>query len=779
MAVCTSNVFNSHRDGIGKTFSFQYFLCANRPIYLKGIFILLLFLFASYCIAQNQVVYLNDKITNEPIAFARVKLVSENKKTEYHFSLDSLGKLTLPKNELYQVSITAIGYKAYSGKISPEDKIIFLEPDNINLENVVVTGEMKPVLADKSIYTVNVLNKHEIDLKAANNLGDALKGELGIQYRSEGVFGDFMRIQGLSGEHVKILIDGIPIAGRIGGVIDLNQLNLYSIDHIEIIKGPMSVIYGSDAMAGVINIITKKTVNKNIVAEIQAYYETVGIYNFNAYASKTLGKHSLEGHFARNFNSGWSPDANSRYKYFKPKMLYSGGLSYNYQSSNILFKLRSDLLYEELHDPDSVHLSVKRTDNSDSTYGVYLATDYYHYTTRSNSSMDFNYMFNPRSSFTVQTGYSFYKKTKITYYKNLVDLSQEQASDPMLSDTTRYNLFLVRGTFNYEPDAKIKLQTGINYSPEQINSQRTQGIQRITDIAAFASLIYAPSGFISLQPGVRIIHNSNFEAPLIYSFNLLLNPANFQIRLSYGKSFRAPSLKELYMEFVDNNHHVFGNPELQAETGSSLGLSCNYKLAFAGLTFMPEGTLFYNSIENAIQLAIDPSRPGWGYYFNIAESKYKTEGYTLALHANLKNGFSTSAGISTTGKSTLNETNNFVFSTDYTLQTNYLNSKYGMEASLQYKYSGPYYDYVGTFDESFVLQGIQEQQFASYNLMDLVLIKHFAKSGISISAGIKNIFDVTTIDSKGTLDIHGGGSNFVLAGYGRTYFLKLIWKIGG
>ena len=75
--------------------------------------------------------------------------------------------------------------------------------------------------------------------------------------------GSSLKIKGLSGNNVKILIDGVPVIGRMGGNIDLSQLNLYNIDHIEMVEGPMSVMYGSDALAGAINIITKENRNSN------------------------------------------------------------------------------------------------------------------------------------------------------------------------------------------------------------------------------------------------------------------------------------------------------------------------------------------------------------------------------------------------------------------------------------------------------------------------------------------------------------------------------------
>ena len=71
-----------------------------------------------------------------------------------------------------------------------------------------------------------------------------------------------MSMQGISGENVKILIDGVPVLGRLDGNIDLSKINLNDVDQIKVIEGPQSVSYGTNGMAGTINIIIKKDQKK-------------------------------------------------------------------------------------------------------------------------------------------------------------------------------------------------------------------------------------------------------------------------------------------------------------------------------------------------------------------------------------------------------------------------------------------------------------------------------------------------------------------------------------
>ena len=90
---------------------------------------------------------------------------------------------------------------------------------------------------------------------------DALNNELNIRFSQDlATGGSDITMMGLKGQNVKILIDGLPMVGRQGtsNEIDINQIDINSIERIEIVEGPMSVVYGADALAGVINIITKK-----------------------------------------------------------------------------------------------------------------------------------------------------------------------------------------------------------------------------------------------------------------------------------------------------------------------------------------------------------------------------------------------------------------------------------------------------------------------------------------------------------------------------------------
>jgi len=148
-----------------------------------------------------------------------------------------------------------------------------------NIEEVVVTGQYTPQSINKSIYKVEVIDAAQIKNMAATNVADVINQNLNILITPNSSSGDSnANIMGLSGEYTKILIDNIPVVSDkgMGNLVDLTKINVNNIERIEIVKGAMGVEYGNNAMAGVINIITKKTYQKKININASLQEETVG-----------------------------------------------------------------------------------------------------------------------------------------------------------------------------------------------------------------------------------------------------------------------------------------------------------------------------------------------------------------------------------------------------------------------------------------------------------------------------------------------------------------------
>jgi outer membrane receptor for ferrienterochelin and colicins len=745
----------------------------NKPFYYwlirqpQQVILFLLQLLITNVYAQPVILQVKDKITGNPVEYAYVIARSINGSLQIKQLTDEKGQVELNADPPLIVYISCMGFRELADTLSVSGLYTYLlSPQSYQLDQVVITGQFRPQPVDKSIYKIEVIDNKQIHLKAANNLSDLLKTELGFQTRSEGILGDFIRIRGLSGEYIKVLIDGMPITGRVADRMDLGQLTLQNVDHIEVIEGPMSVVYGSNALAGAINIITADHSGKRCGINANTYYETVGIYNAGTTLSVKAGKHTFSGNAARNFFSGWGPEDTSRYKLWKPKLQYQAGLGYIYRLNNLKVQASSDYMHEELRDPGALTMA-----------NLYeKAFDGYHYTTRWNNRFNLINLFNDDFVLNIQAGHSYYRKRKITYLNDLVNLNKTLVADPEFHDTTDFNLISARGFVSNIPGKKFEYQTGFDINYESASGKRTGGYREMTDLSGFMNIVYRPVPTLSLQPGIRAMYNSDYRTPLVYGFSLKFNPDAFTIRVSYAKGFRAPSLKQLYLQFIDTNHEILGNENLKAETAHNFNLAAIIDRTFNRHSINFELSLYYNSIHNAIQLAINTKRPGWGTYFNVEGKDYKTKGAEVKVKYRFSPCFTLNAGIITNGRLRLEPDNKFDYSTDFVSSAIYLNEKYKIQFALFYKYTDEYLEFAGNYNIHGELDGIAQQYMAGYHTMDFNISKDFLKNTFNVTAGIRNVFNVTMVDAFGTLNIHGSANDAATAGYGRTFFIKLDYR---
>lgn len=133
--------------------------------------------------------------------------------------------------------------------------IIILEPKESALEEVVVSATRTDRSVEDLPMPVTVLGREKIQQTGGVRLSEVLREQTGLQIASD--HGAGLQMQGLDSDYILILLDGEPLIGRTAGTFDLDRISVSNIERIEILRGPSSAIYGSEAMAGVINIITK------------------------------------------------------------------------------------------------------------------------------------------------------------------------------------------------------------------------------------------------------------------------------------------------------------------------------------------------------------------------------------------------------------------------------------------------------------------------------------------------------------------------------------------
>lgn len=648
----------------------------------------------------------------------------------------------------------------------------------LNLDEVVITGQYEPQSVEKSVFKIRTIPMERIQARGAVRIQDVLTTELNIRFQQDLATGTSnMVMQGLPGQNVKVLVDGIPLVGRnsVDNSFNLNQINVNSIERIEIIEGPMSVIYGADALAGVINIITKKTPDGRLDLTGRVHEESVGkeygvdkgIHNEAVGAGYTKGKFNIRGDFARNFNGGFKGDSIGREEMWHPKTQYmtNGIVGYTTDKSKVYYRL--DYLHENIFNPGNYG-------KGGAAPGV--AIDQNYITNRLMHQLQGSHTFGDRLSFNGALAYTTYsRKVQIT---TLTESTGDRRLALSGQDLTEFDGATFRGTFQYRVNNKLTLQPGLDLNHEVGSGGRIEaGNHAIGDYAFFLSGEWAITQGIQVRPGIRMTHNTVYEAPpVLPSLNAKIKLTDHQdLRVSYGRGFRAPSLRELYLYFYDASHQVEGNPNLKPETSNSFNGSWNWQvLEKDGNKMTTAIGGFYNEVKDMINYGL---RPGTTITTYINIDRYKTKGVTWNNTWRSKS-WDVNAGFGYTGrfnqlKTDSDETPAFQWSPEITSTVSYKTNKGGWTFSGYYKYTGklPYPEIVTVNGESV----LHIAKMNAYHWADASIQKQVFRN-FTATFGAHNLLNIKNVNSSSLSPSGAHSTGPVRAiGSGRSYYLSLTY----
>jgi len=657
-----------------------------------------------------------------------------------------------------------------------------------DLKDVVVTGQYGPQSLRNSVYNVKTISAERIKLRAATNVQQILNTELGFRFSNDLTLGTTdVSLMGMTGRNIKILLDGVPMVDRSDARESLNQIDINTIERIEIVEGPMSVVYGTDALAGVINIITKNPGKQLLSVNARVQEESAGKeynllngagqHNQNLSMSWQQKGWSVLLGASHNDFGGWNmapktaflQEFNSYKNQWKPKEQWLGNTKIGYRNQNFSIWYRLDGLNEDI---DS------RFGINPSSFEGKLST----YTTkRYTRQLQSEWRVNDKLQVTAIGGYTDLQRSTHTVIHNFTNNTERLSDDKGEQDIAKFNSAIFRATAIYTLNKSVSFQPGIEYNRDAASGQRINGSPVINDYAAFISAEIKLIGRISVRPGLRFIKNSIYDAPpVIPSLNTKFTLTNdLDLRLAYAKGFRSPALRELYYDFVDASHNILGNPNLKAEESNSF----NGSLAWAGihekdLQFRSTLSGFYNLFKNRINFAQSPTDNSITSLFNV--DKYKTTGGTLDNSLIYKNILAT-LGVSHIGRyNDLRvsnpdlETPEFVWATEVNSNITYTLPKINGSISLFYKYTGSLPSYKLTAEND--PNSVKLTKIEDFHTADLMLNKNLFKS-LTINAGIKNLFNVTQLSNTSTATggAHSTGGD-VPYSYGRSYVLGLTYN---
>lgn len=597
---------------------------------LKHNLFLVLFLVCASAAAQLKVV---DAESTLPVPYATVQMQGQT--GEQVSAADHNGELQLPQGFSGRLRITAVGYHALELPVdSVANNTLRLRPSTYALRQAVVTGQYSLRNDADAVQPVRVIGRAEMDRVGAVSLRDALVLQPIFNIIQDSQLGTNVQMLGLSGQHVQVMIDGVPVIGRLNGNIDFDQLPLDNVERIEIIEGPMSVEYGSEAIAGTINLITRR-VGQRPGTNIRATTESIGRHQANIGTHIKLTETTgIDLRGSRLYFGGFNPEGrNSRELLWKPKEQYAANIAFSRRGARLTSTLSADYLNEVLWNDGPVQYTNQTRPVNDTTLGVYrvpFARDGRFITQRSIVRGDVSgEAFGGRIEGFL--AFNHYRRERQSFIKDLEALNSEPLIAEGMNDTAVFVTYHSRSSYSRQAGERLHWSAGYDIQYEEGSGERiSDGAQSITNAALFGSAEWRPMKNVIVRPGLRVIHNSVYEAPLVPSLHMKWSAGNHAVRASYGRGFRAPELKELYFLFVDFNHNIRGSETLQAEVSDSYQMGYTYSILRERSSLTATFSLFNNRVSELIDLALVDPETQLYEYINIGS--VQTRGFTSGLN---------------------------------------------------------------------------------------------------------------------------------------------------
>lgn len=475
---------------------------------------------------------------------------------------------------------------------------------SLMLEEVVVTGTgTEHYLKDAPVQT-EVITRRALEQFQARSMEELLAGLSPSLTFHDGSMGSHIQLNGLNNDYILILIDGKRMNGDVGGQNDLNLLNPANIERIEIVKGAASSLYGSDAIAGVINIITKKHHDKTeftSTSRVGAY----GDVRESASLGLTIGQvksmtgvnfHHTDGW--RNTDLQWNQQQlkpGSTMKTVNRSTNYTLTESLDWNVNNRLSLTASGSYYERWvvrpHGPWS-----------------YLPNDFYY--RNYGFAAGGKYRLGGRNYLTADLSYDRYgyfydyKLQEVTDYFKDGDRITYFPGQRIKQSVQRQVLGQAKGVF-YIGDRHL-LNTGFEYlynhleSPHHIDGDRAS----VYTLAAYAQEEWTAADDVVLTAGARGTVHKETGFNLSPKIAVLYNKGDFRLRASYALGYKSPTVKELYYNYTatlggGSLTAYHGNKDLKAQTSQYASVGVEY----AGRKFQASVTAYANFLRNMIELA--------------------------------------------------------------------------------------------------------------------------------------------------------------------------------
>ncbi|MBR4779695.1 MAG: TonB-dependent receptor [Bacteroidaceae bacterium] len=489
------------------------------------------------------------------------------------------------------------------------------------LPEVVVTGTGTEHLLRNAPVQTEIISRKMLDSYGGRSIEEILAGLTASFAFGEGDMGSQMQLGGLGNSYILILIDGKRIHGDVGGENDLGLIDPQNIERIEIVKGAQSALYGSDAMAGVVNIITKKVRGEHSSAKD----EGLQIDNSTRYGSYNdlrqhngvalaLGPVTSYTNFQLQHTDGWQNTAeeyteaqvitDSRNKTVNAYTLWQ-------VAERLIYTPRKDLeLYADgTYYTKSIH---RPQDGRHPSCDVYTYDLMYR-----NASASTGGRWKPNDTDVVTLDIDW---NRHAYYYAYTDTTLSDGYDPLGNFTNYYPYF--PGQINLQSDqqrlmAHLKgvfalqasvLSVGAEYRYDYLNAPMRTATGTADDwtAALYAQDEWNPLAWLNITAGLRLNENGGFGFRATPKVSTMLSLGDFRVRAGWSQGFKTPTTKELHYRYLhtmgSSTFFNLGNTELKAQGSTYVSAGVEYR----GERLTASVTGYRNRLDNMIALVNVP-----------------------------------------------------------------------------------------------------------------------------------------------------------------------------
>ena len=494
-----------------------------------------------------------------------------------------------------------------------------------SVQEVVVTGTgTRHLLKDAPVQT-EVISRKMLDSYGGKSLEDILSGLTASFAFSEGDMGSQMQLGGLGNSYILILIDGKRIHGDVGGENDLGLIDPQNIEKIEIVKGAQSALYGSDAMAGVINIITKKHRQKGLYVDNSTQYGTHNDLRQHNTLALNYGKWSSQTNFQLQRNDGWQNTAEE----------YAEAMVLTDSKNMTVNKFRNWQIAEHLTFQPTKKIELY----ADGTYykkdimrprdGKHASCDVYTYDLHYNNasaSVGGKWKLGGKGSLqdyvTLDVDWNmhaYYYKYTARHY-DYVLLEGEEYGDQngewfsvamypgqrKLQSNQQRVMGQLKGIFHLPYNNTINAGAEYRYDHLKAPERTATGTASDWTSAVYVQDEFNKLSWLNITAGLRLVDNQNFGFRLTPKISAMASWGDWRFRLGWSQGFKTPTVKELYYRYLhvmgSSTFFNMGNTKLDPQTSNYWSANVEYR----GDRLTASVTGYINKLDNMIALVNVP-----------------------------------------------------------------------------------------------------------------------------------------------------------------------------